>query len=61
MNEKLEKLNRQDKVIRYNKFRKLKDKKRHSLQKPGSMKLRHIILKGDGKPCLKNLYSLIKK
>ena len=31
------------------------------LQKSGRMKLRHAILKGDNKPCLKRLYSLMRK
>ena len=49
-------------VIRYNKFRKLKSrKKRHGLQNSGRMKSRHTILKGDSKPCPRRLYSLTKK
>ena len=44
--------------IRYNKFRKLKSrKKRHGLQPSGRMKSRHTILKGASKPCLRRLYS----
>ena len=45
-------------LIRYNKLRKMKgEKKRHGLQNSGRMKLRHTILKGDSKPCLRRLYS----
>ena len=46
-------------VNRSNKFR--KNKKRHGLQNSGRMKLRHTILKGESKPCLKRLYSLTRK